>query len=292
MFDINQKVSLIGLGIMGSRMAKNLLKNGTNLRVFNRSQEAIKPLIELGARPATSYRDALQDADIVITMLARPEAVREVMLQGNLSFMKRGALWVDCSTVNPSFSAEAARQAAARGLGFLDAPVAGTLPQAENAELVFFVGGSETEFTAVQPLLSFMGKKVLHMGGISKGSAFKMLVNMLLAQAMVAFSETVLLGEKMGLERDFLLNALPGLPVAAPFLQSKAEMIRSDDFEVLFPLELMHKDLHLACISAYEIGQPLYLANLTKELFAGAEASGLGRKDFAAIHTYLQGKGE
>jgi 3-hydroxyisobutyrate dehydrogenase-like beta-hydroxyacid dehydrogenase len=286
----NQRVTLIGLGIMGSRMAKNLLKNGVQLTVYNRSPEPVQVLEAQGARAATSYREAVQDADIIISMLARPEVVREVVLDHCLADMKKGALWIDCSTVNPSFSREAARRAADHGLRFMDAPVAGTLPQAEKAELVFFVGGSDGAFESVHPLLQCMGKKVLHIGETGRGSAFKMLVNTLLAQSMAAFSETLLLGEKMGLDRDFLLTTLPSLPVSAPFLQAKANMIRSNNYDVLFPLELMHKDLHLASLSAYEIGQPLLLTNLTKELFANAKASGLGRKDFAAIHSYLQGE--
>lgn len=289
MFDKNQQVSLIGLGIMGSRMAKNLLKNGVDLTVYNRSPEPLEKLKKSGARAADSYQAAVRDADIVITMLARPEVVRKVILEAALPSMKKNALWVDCSTVNPSFSEESARKASKYGVRFLDAPVAGTLPQAENAELVFFVGGPKGDFQTVEALLPFMGKKVLHIGPTGKGSAFKMLVNALLAQSMAAFSETVLLGEKMGLDRDFLLNALPTLPVTAPFIQAKAEMIRSGNYEQMFPLELMHKDLHLAGLTAYEVGQPLYLANLTKELFANAKTSGLGRKDFAAIYAHLQG---
>lgn len=164
------------------------------------------------------------------------------------------------------------------------------MPQAENAELVFFVGGAAADLQRVEPLLQYMGQKVLHIGDQAKGSAFKMLVNALLAQSMVAFSETVLLGEKMGLDKAFLLDVLPNLAVSAPFTKAKAEMIRSDQYEVMFPLELMHKDLHLAAMTAYEQGQPLFMANLTKELFAGAEAAGLGRADFAAVYRYLAGK--
>lgn len=289
MFDTTQQVSLIGLGIMGSRMANNLLKHGVSLTVYNRSSEPVRELEKAGARAADSYADAVAEADIVISMLARPEVVREVILDGCLANMKKGALWIDCSTVNPSFSAASARKAAQNNINFLEAPVAGTLPQAENAELVFFVGGPEDQFRAVAPMLQFMGKKVLHIGGTSQGSAFKMLVNALLAQSMAAFSETLLLGEKMGLDRDFLLNVLPTLPVSAPFLQAKAGMMREGAYEVMFPLELMYKDLHLASITAYEAGQPLYLLNVAKELFAGATTAGMGRKDFAAIHAYLQG---
>ena len=111
---------------------------------------------------------------------------------------------------------------------------------------------------------------------------------MTLAQNMVLFSESILLGEKMGIDRDFLLDFMPGLAVSAPFTKFKAEAIRSNDYEVHFPLELMHKDLHLAAITAYEYNQPLFLANLTKEIYAQAKEKGMGRLDFSAIHSYLE----
>ncbi|MCB0629590.1 MAG: NAD(P)-dependent oxidoreductase [Saprospiraceae bacterium] len=281
------KVSLIGLGIMGSRMAKNLLKNGVQLTVYNRSEESMAPLQKLGARAATSYREAVTDADIVITMLARPEAVEAVILEDALTAMTAGSLWVDCSTVSPAFSKRSAEAAAKYGIRFLDAPVAGTLPQAEQAELVFFVGGRQEDLQPAEQFFQYMGQKILHIGGHSKGSSFKMLVNAMLAQSMVAFAETLLLGEKMGLDKTFLLNILPNLAVSAPFTKAKAEMIRSGQYNVMFPLELMHKDLHLVTLTAYQHGQPLFLANLAKELFAGAEAAGLGREDFAAVYAYL-----
>ncbi|MCB0642713.1 MAG: NAD(P)-dependent oxidoreductase, partial [Phaeodactylibacter sp.] len=114
-----------------------------------------------------------------------------------------------------------------------------------------------------------------------------MLVNAMLAQSMVVFAESLLLGEKLGLEKSFLLDFLPALPVIAPFTQAKAGMIREGAYPVQFPLEHMQKDLHLAAQTAYEIGQPLYLANLAKELYAAAKADGLARADFAAIYQYL-----
>jgi len=222
-------------------------------------------------------------------MLSTPEVVGELFLGANglLFEMKDMAYWVDCSTVNPSFSAQAHKAAQNTKKVFIDAPVAGTKPQAQNAELVFFVGGEEQVLEVIRPYLNMMGNKVLHLGETTKGAAFKMLVNIMLAQSMLIFSETILLGEKLGLSKDFLLDTVPNLVVSAPFTKFKAEMIRNSDYEVQFPLEWMHKDLHLAAITAYEQDQPLYLANLAKELFAEAKASGMGRLDFAAIHQYL-----
>jgi len=114
-----------------------------------------------------------------------------------------------------------------------------------------------------------------------------MLVNTLLAQSMAAFAETVRLGEAMGLDRDFLLENLPKSPVTAPFLKAKAELIRTGNFDAQFPLEWMHKDLHLASLCAYEAGQPMPLANAAKELYAAAKAQGLERADFAAVYEAL-----
>lgn len=283
------KITFIGLGIMGSRMAANLLKNGVDLTVYNRSSNPMDTLIAQGAKGADSLQAAVVEADIVFSMLSTPEVVKSCFFgpSGALTKMQPNAIWVDCTTVNPSFSLEAAAEAKANGVRFLDAPVAGTKPQAAAASLAFFVGGETGDLAEVKTYLDYMGAKVMHAGTTSKGAAFKMLVNIMLAQSMLVFSEATLLGEKLGFDQGFLLNTLPNLVVSAPFTKFKAEMVREDNYEVQFPLEWMHKDLHLAAVTAYEVNQPIYLANVTKELFAEARRKGMGRLDFAAIHRFL-----
>ena len=291
--NIPMQIAFLGLGIMGSRMSHNLLAQYPNLTVWNRSPEPSQPLGAAGAQVAENPAAAVEGADLVITMLARPEAVASVAWgeDGFLSQMKPGSLWLDCSTVDPAFSREAAQRAHQHQLRMIDAPVAGSKPQAEAAELAFFVGGEADAVAEVQPVMEQMGRKVIHVGPQSQGCAFKMLVNAMLAQSMVMFAESVQWGEKLGLGRDFLLDTLPKLPIAAPFLQAKADKIKQDDYEVQFPLELMHKDLHLADLSAYQVGQPLYLANLAKSLYGGAARDPeLARLDFAAIFRFLEGK--
>lgn len=284
------KVAFIGLGIMGSRMAANLLKNGVDLTVYNRSTEPTEVLQAQGAKVANSANEAVAGADIVFSMLSTPEVVRYVFLEegGALSSMTKGAIWADCTTVNPSFSQEALAAAQKHGIRFTDAPVAGTKPHAENAELVFFVGADESLLSTISPYLEYMGKKTIRIGQTGQGASFKMLVNIMLAQSMIIFSEAILLGEKMGIDKDFLLNTIPNLVVSAPFTKFKAEMVRQDAYDVQFPLEWMQKDLHLAAVTAYEHQQPLYLANMAKELFAAASKQGMSRLDFAAIHRYLE----
>jgi 3-hydroxyisobutyrate dehydrogenase-like beta-hydroxyacid dehydrogenase len=286
------KITFIGLGIMGSRMAANLLKTGADLTVYNRSSEAMQALVAKGATAANSITDAVKNADIVFSMLSTPEVVRNLFFgqKGALAAMQPEAIWVDCTTVNPSFSKEAALEAQQYGIRFADTPVAGTKPQAQNAELVFFAGGDDATLATIAPYLDAMGAKTITLGTTGQGASFKMLVNIMLAQSMIIFSEAVILGEKMGIDKDFLLNTLPNLAVAAPFTKFKAEMVRQDDYEVQFPLEWMQKDLHLAALTAYEHQQPLYLANLAKELFAAASKQGMSRLDFAAIHRYLETK--
>lgn len=289
----NMKVTFIGLGIMGSRMAANLLKNGVELTVYNRSKAPIETLVSQGAKTAPTANEAVIDADIVFSMLSTPEVVADVFMgtDGVLAHMKKGAIWADCTTVNPSFSLKAKAAANKIGIRFADTPVAGTKPQAANAALAFFVGADHALLSALQPYLEMMGKKIIPIGETGKGASFKMLVNIMLAQSMIIFSESILLGEKMGIHKDFLLNVIPNLVVSAPFTKFKAEMVKSDDYEVQFPLEWMYKDLHLAAVTAYEHDQPLYLANMAKELFAAANNAGMGRLDFAAIHRYLEMKG-
>ncbi|KAA3613289.1 MAG: NAD(P)-dependent oxidoreductase [Calditrichaeota bacterium] len=288
------KIAFLGLGIMGSRMASNLLKNSVDLTVHNRSKAPIIALEKEGAKVADSAVEAVADADLVFSMLSTPEVVETLFFgeDGCLAAMKKNALWVDCTTVNPSFSILAGKEAQKYGIRFVDAPVAGTKPQAQNAELVYFVGGENSVVNEIEPILKYMGNKVVHIGETGKGASFKMLVNMMVAQSMLIFSEAVLLGEKMGIAKDFLLDILPNLVVAAPFTKSKAELIRADDYDVQFPLEWMHKDLHLAAITAYENKQPLYLVNLAKELYADANKSGLSRLDFAAIYKFLERKNQ
>lgn len=283
------KVTFIGLGIMGSRMAANLLKNDVDLTVYNRSSDPMDTLIALGAKGADSLQASVVEADVVFSMLSTPEVVKACFFgpSGALTKMKSNAIWVDSTTVNPSFSLEAAAEAKAKGVRFMDAPVAGTKPQAAGASLAFFVGGAAADLLEVKEYLDYMGAKVMHAGETSKGASFKMLVNIMLAQSMLIFSEATLLGEKLGFTQDFLLNTLPNLVVSAPFTKFKAEMVRENNYEVQFPLEWMHKDLHLATVTAYELSQPLYLANVSKELFAEARRKGMGRLDFAAIHRFL-----
>src|SRR5207248_6530473 len=280
----------IGLGIMGSRMAANLQKKGHSLVVFNRTREKAEPLIAEGAEWADSPAVLARQVEVIFTMLAHPDAVEEAALGGDgfLRHPERGQMWIDCSTVNPSFSRKMAVEANARGVGFLGAPVTGSKGQAELAKLTFWVGGETTDLEKCRPLFECMGNRIIHCGGPGTGASLKMVMNQLLGTAMAAFAEGLVLGESLGLSRKVLFEALFGGPAVAPFLALKRERIESGNYEPAdFPLRWLQKDLHLAAVSAYEAGAAMPLTNAAKELYRLAIRDGRGGEDFSAIYDYL-----
>ena len=284
------KIGFIGLGIMGSRMAANLQKKGHELVVYNRTKQKADPLITNGAIWAPTPADVAKKVTIIFTMLAKPDAVAETALLGKNGFLNHlagNSLWIDCSTVSPSFSRLMADEAKQRRIRFIDAPVGGSKGPAEQGQLMFFVGGEKADFDEAKPLLEAMGKAVYHVGGHGMGTSLKMVINLILAQAMVAFSEALVLGESLGISKQALFNTLLGSPVVAPFLAFKRQKIEEGKFDAEFPLQWMHKDMQLATETAYEIGVAMPAANVTKEMYALAMRNGLGEQDFSAVYKLL-----
>jgi 3-hydroxyisobutyrate dehydrogenase-like beta-hydroxyacid dehydrogenase len=283
-------IGFIGLGIMGSRMAGNLLKGGHELIIYNRTKEKAKSLLSKGAKWASSPQEAASKSELIFTMLASPQAVESVALgaEGFLNHLSEGSLWIDCSTVDPSFTKKMAAEAAKRKIRFLDAPVTGSRIPAEKGELVFLVGGNEAVLEQVKPLLNLMGKDVLYQGETGKGSAMKLVINLMLAQSMAVFSEAVNLAEALGLQRETVMDTLLNGPTAAPFLKGKREKMEHQDYSADFPLYLIQKDLQLVSQAAYESSLSLPIANVTKEIYAMAKQHGLGDSDFSAIYNFYQ----
>ncbi len=286
------KIGFIGLGIMGSRMAANVLQAGNVLAVNNRTKAKAESLIQQGAGWADTPAELAQQVDILFTMLTTPDVVEKTALgeQGFLAQMKRGSLWVDSSTVNPSFSRRMAAEAQKRGVRFVDAPVAGSKGPAENGQLLFLVGGSAADFEILQPYFKVMGRKAIHAGGVGMGTSMKMVFNLLLGQSMLAFAEALVLGQSLGLSSDMLFDALTGAIVVAPSATSKRAKIESGQYDPEFPLQWMQKDLQLAADSAYEQGVSLPSTNAGKEVFMLAIRQGFGEKDLSAIYQFLNEK--
>ena len=284
------KIGFIGLGIMGSRMAANLQKGGHSLLVHNRTRQKAQSLLANGAQWGESAADIASNVEVLITMLAHPDAVRDAALgeNGFLPHLAQGRLWVDCSTVNPSFSRAMASEAQARGIRFLDAPVTGSKEQAAAGKLVFWVGGVSFDLEASRPILECMGNRIVHAGTQGMGASLKMVMNQLLGTVMAAFAEALVLGQSLGLSRSVVFEALLNGPAAAPLLAAKKDRIANGNYDDAdFPLRWLQKDLHLATVSAYETGAALPLTNVAKEIYRLAIRQGEGDKDISAICGYL-----
>jgi 3-hydroxyisobutyrate dehydrogenase-like beta-hydroxyacid dehydrogenase len=282
---MKMKIGFIGLGIMGSRMAANLQKHGYPLVVFNRTRAKAEPLLGPCGTLAESPADLAYRVDVLFTMLPHPDAVEQAALgeNGFLSHLTPNAIWVDCSSVNPSFSRKMAQLAAAQQIRFVDAPVTGSAPAAEEAKLTFWVGAHKADLESIRPQLLCMGNKIVETGGLGTGTSMKMVINLLLGNAMAAFAEAMALGEGLGLSTTLLFDSLLGMPAVAPFLASKRGKIESGDYKAEFPLRWMQKDMHLASLSAYEAGVAMPLTNVAKEIYRLAMRGGHDIEDFSAI---------
>ena len=283
------KIGFIGLGIMGSRMAANLQKHGHLLVLFDRTPAKAEPLLGPCATLGDSPASVAKQVDILFTMLAHPAAVAETALGANgfLEHLRPDSLWIDCSSVNPSFSKRMAAEAARRRVRFVDAPVTGSAVPAAEAKLTFWVGAEPVDLERIRSVLLCMGNKIVHAGSHGSGTSMKMVVNVLLGDAMAAFAEAMVLGEGLGLSRKVLLESLLATPAVAPFLALKREKIETGNYEPEFPLRWQQKDLHLACVSAYESDVAMPVTNAVKELYRLAMRAGHATQDFSAIYDYL-----
>jgi 3-hydroxyisobutyrate dehydrogenase/glyoxylate/succinic semialdehyde reductase len=287
------KIGFIGLGIMGSRMAANLQKQGHCLVLFNRTRAKAEPLLGPCGRFADSPAKVAEQVDVLFTMLAHPDAVEQAALgaDGFLNHLRPNTLWVDCSSINPSFSKKMAAEAERREVHFVDAPVTGSAPVAAEAKLTFWVGADPADLERIRPLLLCMGNKIVHTGGNGTGTSLKMVINLLLGTGMAAFAEAMALGEGLGLSSKLLFDSLLGTPVVAPFLAAKRDKIDNRNYEVEFPLRWMQKDMHLAAVSGYETGVAMPITNIAKEMYRLAMRDGHATEDFSAIYEFLVGNG-
>ncbi len=289
---MNKKAGFFGLGIMGSRMAMNILQKGYDLTVYNRTGSKTDELTEAGAGEADSVSQLARESDILMTMLSDPEAIIENAFgdEGILNQMQAGSTWIDFSTVNPRFTEHIYDEARKKNIRFVDAPVAGTVRPAEKGELIIFAGGREEDLIDLTPIFNAVGKKTFYLGAPGKGTSMKMVVNLMLANAMASFAEAVHLGRSLGLDYETIAQVVVGGPVAAPFLSAKSEKISAGDYSTEFPLKHMLKDLFLATHEAYYHGVPLPQASTVREMYSLAVNQGLGEEDFSAIYQLLNEK--
>jgi 3-hydroxyisobutyrate dehydrogenase-like beta-hydroxyacid dehydrogenase len=283
------KIGFLGLGEMGTPMATRLLRAGHELVVWNRSPQRTAPLAREGAAVASSPAKAASGAELIITMLATPEALEQVLFgsDGLATALTPGQVLIDMSTVGP----DEVRSAAARlpeGTTLVDAPVRGSVPQATSGGLEVFVGATDENFERVRPLLELLGT-VRHAGGPGAGAAMKLVANLVLGAAIVTLGEALALGDALDLEPDLVLDALADSPIG-PIVKAKRANVESGDFTPSFKLRHAAKDLRLVTEAAAARHRELRQATANRSSLDDAAARGGADLDFSAVVATIRGR--
>ena len=285
-------IAFIGLGNMGAPMARNLLKAGHSLNLFDLNKDILAELAALGGHISTSPREAAQGTEMVITMLPAAAHVRSVWLgeDGVLAGIAKGVPAVDCSTIDPQTARDVAAAAAKQGVQMADAPVSGGTGGAQAGTLTFMVGAAQALFDTLHPVLAQMGRNIVHCGDVGTGQVAKICNNLLLGISMVGVSEAMALGAALGIDSEVLAgvinsstgrcwssevyNPWPGIVETAP---------ASRGYTGGFGAELMLKDLGLATEAARQAHQPVVMGAVAQQLYQAMSLRGEGGKDFSAI---------
>jgi 3-hydroxyisobutyrate dehydrogenase-like beta-hydroxyacid dehydrogenase len=277
-----ERVAFLGLGIMGSRMAANLLRAGFDVTVWNRTRERAE---EHPAKAADSPADAARGADATITMVIDAPQVEAVLFgpDGAAEGMGPGTLAIDMSTIAPSASRAIAERLAERDVRFLDAPVTGSRPKAEDGTLTIMVGGAAEDHERARPLFEAMGELIVYAGPQGHGSMAKLINNTVAATNAAALAEALALARRTGLDTDALRRVMSAGSGGSAMLELKAGPMLERDFEPLFKLSHMLKDIRHCLAEAEAAGDPLRLGELVERLYAEAEALSHGEDDFAAV---------
>lgn len=280
-----ERCGFIGLGIMGSAMARNLVKAGLEVTVWNRSPEKCRELTALGARQAASPAEVARSCPVTFAMLADPAAALGVCFgpEGVLEGIGEGRGYVDMSTVDGETSRRIAHAVTERGGRFLEAPVSGSRKPAEEGTLVILAAGDRSLFEEATPALEKMGKKIVHLGEVGQGAAMKLTVNLVMGEMMTALCEGLSLGARAGLAAETVLEVLDAGALANPMFRLKGPLMVRGDFTAAFPLKHMQKDLRLALALGDALGAPLFSAATANEAFKRAREMGLGDEDFSAV---------
>ncbi|KAK7271977.1 hypothetical protein RJT34_28289 [Clitoria ternatea] len=286
------RVGFLGIGIMGSPMAHNLLKAGIDLTVWNRTKTKCDPLITLGAKYKASPEEVAASCDITFAMLADPQSAVDVACgkHGAANGLGPGKGYVDVSTVDGDTSKLISGRIKSSGASFLEAPVSGSKKPAEDGQLIFLTAGDRNLYETVGPLLDIMGKSKFYLGDVGQGAAMKLVVNMIMGSMMASFSEGLLLSEKVGLDPNVLVKVVSQGAISAPMYSTKGPSMIQSNYPTAFPLKHQQKDLRLALGLAESVSQPIPIAAAANELYKVAKSQGLSDHDFSAVIEALKSK--
>ena len=279
-------MGFIGLGIMGSRQAANLARAGFDVTVFNRTRERADAwAAEHGGHVAGTPREVAERSETVITMVVDGPQVEEMLLgeDGAVHGAQPRTLFVDMSTIGPADTRRISGELIERGHGFIDAPVTGSAPKAEDGTLTIMAGGTEEDVQRAMPLFEAMGELIVHVGELGMGQQAKVISNAVAATNCATLAQGLVLGRRTGVDLEALLKVMGAGAAASQMLNLKGKPMLEHDFTPLFKLDHMLKDVVLCLQEAREAGVGFPSAALAGELYAAGAGRGLGEQDFAAV---------
>ena len=284
------RVGVAGLGIMGSRMAKNLLEKGFPTAVWNRTEARCRPLADKGARVASSPRELGETSDVVITCVADPNALGRVVFanDGLLSAARPGFRLMDCSTVSPGLSRHIADAFSSRGAKALEAPVTGSKMGAEKGTLLLMTGGPREVHDELMPIMMAIGGKAIYCGETGAASTVKLIGNTLISFMLEGLCETLVLARKAGVAGETVLEVVQASGFQSPYYEFKGKAILARDFDTHFSIDLLHKDQTLMMNEASALGVSLPGLAAVRETLQSARGQGLGQEDIGALIKVLE----
>jgi 3-hydroxyisobutyrate dehydrogenase-like beta-hydroxyacid dehydrogenase len=281
-----ERIAFLGTGIMGSRMAANVVVGEFEVKLWNRTREKAEKVAELSdAGVADTPAQAAEGADAVITMVVDSPEVEAVLFgeNGAVESLEEGALVIDMSTIAPTAVTSIAKRLAEKNIAFMDAPVSGSSPKAEDATLTIMVGASDADFKRALPLLESMGELIVHCGPLGHGQMVKLLNNTLAATNAAALAEAIAVAEKADLDMEALVKVVAASSGNSTMVGLKAEPMIEHKFDPLFKLDHMLKDVRHCLNAAQELGAKTPVSEAAKTLYEAASAMGKGDEDFAAV---------
>ena len=284
------KIAFIGLGIMGKPMAKNLIKAGHQLRVYDRKKETMDEMAAAGATLCASSVETVEGVDLVLTMLPNSPHVKSVMLEDDklAEKMPKTAAFIDMSSINPVASREIAAELAKYGIDMLDAPVSGGQPKAIDGTLAFMVGGKKEVFDRFKPVLEAMGSSVVLCGDVGAGNVTKLCNQTIVAVNIAALAEALQMGQMCGVEPEKIFEAIKGGLAGSTVMNAKAPMMMDQNFQPGFRIDLHIKDLSNVVDAAKSVDAPIPLTQQVLEMMKILHHDGDGSCDHSALLKYYQ----
>jgi 3-hydroxyisobutyrate dehydrogenase-like beta-hydroxyacid dehydrogenase len=290
-----ERIGFIGLGIMGSRMAANLAAAGYEMTVWNRTAATAEAFAtEHGVNVAATPAELAAASDVVIKIVVNGEQVEEILVgeQGVIAGAREGMLCIDMSTISPQMAQSLGERLGEHGIAFIDAPVTGSSPGAEAGTLTIMAGGSEADLKRAAPIFEVLGAKTVHCGALGQGQMIKVITNAIAASNAAVLAQALIVARDAGVDLAALTEVIDGGAADSRMAQLKAQPMIDREYDTLFRLDHMIKDVDLALELAAEGGTPFDYAAQTRELMAEASAEGFGEVDFAALYEALQARAE